>query len=68
MNLKNHIEQLEMAIAEVQAADVIVAELTEAIQQGKRLYEDCQLMEAEELLHIVGLRVRAVLEDPIFNS
>lgn len=68
MTLKNHIQQLEIAITEVQAADTIVKELTEQIEQGKKLYEDCQLMEAEELLHIVGLRIRAVMEDTVFNQ
>jgi hypothetical protein len=63
MNIKNHIEQLELAIAEVRLADSIVTELTEQIRLGKKLYEDCQLMEAEELLHNVGLRVRAVMQD-----
>jgi len=62
MNLQQHITQLELAINEVKAADEIVTELTEQIQQGKKLYEDCQLMEAEELLHIVGMRVRSVME------
>jgi hypothetical protein len=62
MNLQQHITQLELAIAEVEAADEIVAELVEQVQQGKKLYEDCQLMEAEELLHIVGQRVNAVME------
>lgn len=63
MNYKNHIEQLQLAITEVRLADAIVTELTEQISQGKKLYENCQLMEAEELLHLVGLRVRAVMQD-----
>lgn len=62
MNLQQHITQLELAIAEVKAADEIITELAEQIQQGKKLYEDCQLMECEELLHIVGMRVRSVME------
>lgn len=68
MNFKNHIQQLEIAITEVQAADAIVTELAEQIKQGKKLYEDCRLMEAEELLHIVGLRIRAVMEDSVFKQ
>lgn len=63
MNFKNHIEQLELAITDIGLADSIVTELTEQIRLGKKLYEDCQLMEAEELLHNVGLRVRAVMQD-----
>jgi len=63
MNIKNHIEQLELAIAEVRLADSIVTELTEQIRQGKKLYEDCQLMEADQLLHLVAMRVRIVMED-----
>lgn len=62
MNYQQHITQLQLAINEVQAADEIVTELTDQIQQGRKLYEDCQLMEAEELLHIVGMRVRSVME------
>lgn len=63
MNFKNHIEQLELAIAEVRLADSIVTELAEQIQQGKKLYEDCQLMECDELLHLVAGRVRALMQE-----
>lgn len=62
MNLQQHITQLELAIAEVELADEIVTELTEQLQKGRRLYEDCQIMEVEDLLHLVGLRIRAVTE------
>lgn len=62
MNLQHHITQLELAISEVEAADEIITELTDQIKRGKQLYEDCQLMEVEDLLHLVGLRIRALTD------
>lgn len=61
MNIPQIIEQLDIAISEINLATELTEELTEQLQNGKKLYEEGMLMDCDMILETVARRVNAAL-------
>lgn len=61
MKIPQIIEQLDIAISEINLATELTEELTEQLQNGKKLYEEGMLMDCDMILETVARRVNAAL-------